>query len=87
MTKHERILSLDGEWLQFLHPSGSPGRTAPFHITQVVRVKPSKRVDNGFKLFFEIDKELKRYDLEAQKSEHIGKAFPRFVPVRTGANR
>lgn len=72
LTKHERILSIEGDTLQFLHPSGQPGRTPPYHISQVMGAKPSKRVDNGFKLFFYLDREVKRYDLEAQEPKDIG---------------
>lgn len=75
LTKHERILSIDDDQLQFLHPSGQPGRTPPYHISQVMGAKPSKRVDNGFKLFFFLDREVKRYDLEVQDPKDIGQSL------------
>ena len=66
LTRHERILSIEATKIEILHPSHEPGRTASFHISRGHDCKPSKRLPNSFKLIVDVNRELKRYDFEAQ---------------------
>jgi len=88
--RHERILAIDGEKLSILHPSHEPGRTTTFHISKVHDCKPSKRMPNSFKLIVDIDRELKRYDFEAENKRQ-SRMYPLlrilFLIDRTGIQR
>lgn len=88
LTRHERILSIQDDTLQFLHPSGAAGKTPPYHISQVMGVKPSKSSQNGFKLFFYLDREVKRYDLEVANDpkEICAYSVPRALGPRFSCN-
>ena len=93
LTRHERILSIEATKIEILHPSHEPGRTASFHISRVHDCKPSKRLPNSFKLIVDVNRELKRYDFEAQSHRKSRTFLPfvcppyQLIPFRAPLNR
>ena len=67
LSRHERILVIDGDYLQIR--SSESGRAGSYHISSIVEAKQSKRVPTSFKLTVWLDnREMKRQDYEAQSA-------------------
>lgn len=67
--RHERVLSIDGEYVHITPPENrtlfdSP-KTSSFHMSQVIKCKQSAKVPQNFKVVVMKTSGPKRYDLEA----------------------
>lgn len=85
ITKHERTLALDGDYVYIVPPEGKMHwhenvKTKSFHISQVVLVKKSKRVAEYFKIYVRRGPEdVKRYYFEAVSAQECTEIVSRIT--------
>lgn len=73
--------AVDGEYLKIMHTTTDAGRTATYHIGNVVDCKQSKRVIGSFKILVYIQQDLKRYDFEAANPRQTRAFICSFPPA------
>ncbi|PWN49987.1 hypothetical protein IE53DRAFT_362725 [Violaceomyces palustris] len=68
--RHERILTLDGDWIHIMPADSRAFQTkaTSFHISSVASCKQSSKLPTGFKILVwrENPRDTKRYDFEAE---------------------
>ncbi|GMM57973.1 Avo1 protein [Maudiozyma humilis] len=85
ITKHERTLALDGDYVYIVPPEGKMHwhenvKTKSFHISQVVLVKKSKRVAEYFKIYVRRGPDdIKRYYFEAVSAQECTEIVTRIT--------
>ena len=85
ITKHERTLALDGDYVYIVPPEGKMHwhenvKTKSFHISQVILVKKSKRVAEYFKIYVRRGPDdVKRYYFEAVSAQECTEIVTRIT--------
>lgn len=85
ITKHERTLALDGDYVYIVPPEGKMHwhenvKTKSFHISQVILVKKSKRVAEYFKIYVRRGPDdIKRYYFEAVSAQECTEIVSRIT--------
>lgn len=83
--KHERVLAIDGDYIQIL-PSESKAfenaKTSSFRVTSIADIKQSSRAPHNFKIFVDRGREVKRYDFEAQSDKEATEIVQKINDLR-----
>ncbi|GAA6026664.1 hypothetical protein JCM8202_005047 [Rhodotorula sphaerocarpa] len=78
--RHARVIALDGDYIHFMPPDGTSGRTTSFHVSKVRTCRISRRSASSFKIVVT----TKRYDFEADSPERAREIVERIREVVEG---
>lgn len=93
VTRQERVLAIDGGYVHIMPSMNKPkavfdsGRTASYHIKNIVEVSHSHKGSAVFKLFLNHAGGKKRYDFEAESAKQAAEIVQTIRSLKTALDR